>query len=631
MSKFKAPSIDEIQDKFSNHDVKSFIAKGGMGAVYLATQISLDREVAIKILPQEFGDDENYKISFETEAKAMAKLNHSNLVGIYDFGSVDGMLFIIMEYIPGRSLFDTAHGQAVDQIEAATLIAEMCHGLHHAHEAGMLHRDIKPVNVLIDDEARPKIVDFGLAKPLGENQPQGIVFGTPGYTAPEVVSNPYAVDQRSDIFSVGVMLHELLTAELPKPEYVTASELSGSDVRFDNIIAKAIHPNPLDRYRSAGEMAKELEDLIKISEQSSNSSTQVGALVLNGGLVNGRLGLPSARPIPVKMKPASKVGPVIGILAAVVMISFLVVNLGGKDNSDQPVALEVKLREKREKEKQEIEEKEKRLFKAAEKRREEKEKMLLAKKLETERLIAQREREEREQRIAIRQNRLANKQRIRDAEREEANMQTITTVSIEVKPEEKAYGHQKFIDDKRSEISVRASSALKEYNDAVEEILRKEEKNIKRAVRRTTKSEDLSDLLEIQVEDFFKQWKAGERKIYFSRRASSRVIRELNEFIAQIAKEDDNLKKALLRYQQIYERELVAMARKLKNAKMSKSFEALKAELDSLNQDGYFHAIVLSEKPNPENYVKPEKTEPEIILMEITRSPVRSSIFSKLW
>ena len=263
MSEFTAPSVEELQERFPNHTIESFIAQGGMGAVYLATQTSLDRPVAIKILPQEFGEDEDYRVSFETEAKAMARLNHSNLVGIYDFGDIDGMLFIIMEYIPGRSLFDTAHGQQVDQVEAATLIAEMCHGLDHAHSAGMLHRDIKPANVLIDDEARPKIVDFGLARPLGEEQSDGVVFGTPGYTAPEVLTNPFAVDQRSDIFSMGVMLYEMLTGHLPGNPIIPASSVSHSDVRFDAILNKAIHPDPDQRYKTAGEMAVALEELIK--------------------------------------------------------------------------------------------------------------------------------------------------------------------------------------------------------------------------------------------------------------------------------------------------------------------------------------------------------------------------------
>jgi len=263
MTTFTPPTIEELQDKFPQYSIEGFIAQGGMGAVYLARQISLDRPVAIKILPTEFGEDADYRASFETEAKAMARLNHTNLVGIYDFGEINGMLYIVMEYIPGRTLFDTCNGQQVDQKEAARLISDMSEGLAHAHEAGMLHRDIKPANVLIDDQAKPKIVDFGLARPMGEEHSAGVVFGTPGYTAPEVLNNPYAVDHRSDIFSMGVMLYELLTGHLPGTPVIPVSQASNSDPRFDAIIAKSIHPNPAMRYGDADKLSKDLDALIE--------------------------------------------------------------------------------------------------------------------------------------------------------------------------------------------------------------------------------------------------------------------------------------------------------------------------------------------------------------------------------
>jgi len=286
MKHFTAPSIEELQPKFPSHHIQSFIAQGGMGAVYLATQISLDRPVAIKILPREFGADEEYRTSFTTD----------------DFGDVDGMLFIIMEYIPGRSLYTVANGVAVEQLEAANLISEMCRGLAHAHTAGMLHRDIKPANVLIDDEAQPKIVDFGLVRPLGEYQTEGEVFGTPGYTAPELLNDPLNVDQRSDIFSMGVMLYELLTAKLPEEPFVTASDFSDTDKRFDHIIAKAINPDPNLRYHTAGQMAAALDDLIKsFSEAPGGLRKAVPQPALNTVLgatpATGALALNTSEPI----------------------------------------------------------------------------------------------------------------------------------------------------------------------------------------------------------------------------------------------------------------------------------------------------------------------------------------------
>ena len=214
---FIAPSPEALAPHFPAYDVEAFIAKGGMGAVYKATQKSLDRPVAIKILPREFGEDAEFRASFEAEAKAMAKLNHPNLIGVYDFGEIDGMLFIIMEFVNGKALYYSAHGKAIDAQLALGLVAKICHGLHHAHRGGILHRDVKPANILLDQDATPKIGDFGLARPMDTSRQQdgGLIYGTPGYTAPEVYTRKHPVDQRSDIYSVGVMLYELLSGKTP--------------------------------------------------------------------------------------------------------------------------------------------------------------------------------------------------------------------------------------------------------------------------------------------------------------------------------------------------------------------------------------------------------------------------------
>jgi len=293
---FVAPSVEELAPLFPAYQIEVFIAQGGMGAVYRATQRSLDRPVAIKILPPELGEDKAYLASFESEAKSLAKLNHSNLVGIFDFGVVNDMYYIIMEYVPGRSLYYTSNGHAVDELEAAFLISEICKGLAHAHEHGILHRDIKPANILIDDEARPMLVDFGLAKPVNDQNHHGVIFGTPGYTAPEVVSNPMYVDHKADIFSVGVMLYELLTAELPeepgKP-FIPASQKNDTDPRFDLIIARAMHPMPHMRYNNCTEMARDLDQLVVDwdihSDPRQGSGTKILATAASAGAATGEM------------------------------------------------------------------------------------------------------------------------------------------------------------------------------------------------------------------------------------------------------------------------------------------------------------------------------------------------------
>ncbi len=259
---FVAPDPAHLARLFPGYDIETLIAAGGMGAVYRAVQRSLDRTVALKILPTEFSADSAFCASFEAEAKAMARLNHPNLIGVYDFGEIDGMLYIIMEYVPGQSLFHSSHGLAIDPSEVVRIVSAVCNGLAHAHEHGILHRDIKPANILLDLNAQPKIGDFGLARPVDHKVQEGEeIFGTPHYTAPEVVHNPHAVDHRADIFSVGVMLHELLTGSLPADDPRSPSAISHCDPRFDAIVRRATDPDPAARYQSATEIAAALHTI----------------------------------------------------------------------------------------------------------------------------------------------------------------------------------------------------------------------------------------------------------------------------------------------------------------------------------------------------------------------------------
>ncbi len=257
---FVAPDPAELAPLFPGYEIQGLIATGGMGAVYCAVQKSLDRKVALKILPRELSKDAGFCAGFEAEAKAMARLNHPNLIGVFDFGEVNGMLFIIMEYVPGKSLFHSANGLAIDPTEVIRLVVGICQGLAHAHANGIIHRDIKPSNVLLDQSAMPKIGDFGLARPIDRQVLEGeLVYGTPHYTAPEVVESPRSVDQRADIFSVGVLLHELLTSKLPADDQRPASLIAHCNVRFDDIIRRATQQLPAARYANARDMANDLQ------------------------------------------------------------------------------------------------------------------------------------------------------------------------------------------------------------------------------------------------------------------------------------------------------------------------------------------------------------------------------------
>ena len=320
---FQAPSVEELQPHFPAYEITAFIAQGGMGAVYAARQVSLDRPVAIKILPRQFGADPQFRSSFEAEAKSMARLNHPNLIAVYDFGDADGMLYIIMELVEGKSLHHSAYGRAIDQEEAARLVAGISHGLAHAHQHGILHRDIKPGNILLGPEAVPKIGDFGLARPVGEDHnPDEIVWGTPGYSAPEVVNNPDQVDQRVDIFAVGVLLYELLTAKVPSEPWQPPSAVSQCSPEFDRIIRRATHPSPELRYAKAEDLAKELDALGDKLKKPVLRRTKT-ATAPTTGRNHPPVGMRAATPAIAVPQPKPQSIPVMGIVAAIVVLGIL--------------------------------------------------------------------------------------------------------------------------------------------------------------------------------------------------------------------------------------------------------------------------------------------------------------------
>ena len=257
---FEAPSLEVLGELLPAYEFEAFIAQGGMGAVYKARQRSLDRDVAIKILPREMGEDPEFRRSFETEAKAMARLNHPNLIGVYDFGDVDGMPYIVMEFVNGKSLFHSAYNLAVDPTQAVAIVKGICDGLAHAHENGVIHRDIKPANILLTPKAVPKIGDFGLARPAGADS-SGIIMGTPGYAAPEITRHPDHADRRSDLFALGVVLYELLIGRCPPYDHQPPpSTVVGCDPALDRICEKAMHPVADMRYPSAEAMSEALEE-----------------------------------------------------------------------------------------------------------------------------------------------------------------------------------------------------------------------------------------------------------------------------------------------------------------------------------------------------------------------------------
>lgn len=318
---FNSPSPEQLSSLLPGYKVETLVSCDVSGAVYEASQISLDRKVTIKVLPPEIGKDADLSAAFEAEAKTMARLRDPNLVGVFDFGNIDGMLFIIMENVPGRSLHEATHGNRVDQKESARLVADICHGLHHAHNEGVVHRALTPRNILINNEAQPKIVDFGLASLFTNRSAES----ENPYAAPETMQPGARVDFRADIYSAGMILYDLVVGHLPGEPYKPPTSVRNCRPEIDSIIYRAIQSDPAQRYASADNMARDLETMLeKMGKPPTQQAFMSPATV---SLTAGRLPVRHA-PLPAS-KPSSS-GLVITLLIVAVGagIAILVVSSG---------------------------------------------------------------------------------------------------------------------------------------------------------------------------------------------------------------------------------------------------------------------------------------------------------------
>ena len=261
------PPIECLRDRFPGLRIERVIGSGGMGAVYRAVQVELDRPVAVKILPQHLSGDPRFVERFRREAKALAKLDHPNIVRVFDSGIVDGMCYITMELVEGTNLREAMQADAIDPEAVLRIIPAICDGLAYAHDVGIVHRDIKPENILLAEGGKIRIADFGLAK-LTDSDPAydaslthtGTRLGTPRYMAPEQYDGG-KVDRRADIYSLGVVLYEMLTGEVPMGSFAMPSEAVGTDARIDSVIRKTLQRRPDDRYQSAQQLSEELSSI----------------------------------------------------------------------------------------------------------------------------------------------------------------------------------------------------------------------------------------------------------------------------------------------------------------------------------------------------------------------------------
>jgi hypothetical protein len=266
----------ETRKTIGRYEVRECVGRGGMGALFRGHDPVLDREVAIKTMLADFSRDEDGRARFYREARAVARLQHRNIVTLFDFGEEAGAPYIVMEFLIGQTVADCVRSGMQLPIERILDIgAQLCTGLHFAHVRGIVHRDVKPPNIWLNDDGGVKVLDFGIAK-FGDTTVTRIggVVGSLSYMSPEQVNGSEDVDGRSDIFSVGIVLFELLSGKRPfrgdSPtaimmkivnEPTPALDVPGVPAPLVALIERALEKDPTRRFQQASEMASELRTL----------------------------------------------------------------------------------------------------------------------------------------------------------------------------------------------------------------------------------------------------------------------------------------------------------------------------------------------------------------------------------
>lgn len=257
------PASEELAGHFPGLQIVGLLGQGGMGAVYLARQPKLERDVALKILHPDLATDPEFAERFFREARVLAKLNHPNVVAVFDVDQAGPYLYLLMEYVEGATLRDLMQGGRIDPAEALRMVPQICEAIQYAHDRGVVHRDIKPENILLNEEGAVKIADFGLAKLAGPVRDSltstRARMGTAHYMAPEQSRSTATVDHRADIYSLGVTFYEMLTGHLPTVDYQPPSSKADVGSAVDRIVGRSLKTMPDERYQQAAEMKVDVE------------------------------------------------------------------------------------------------------------------------------------------------------------------------------------------------------------------------------------------------------------------------------------------------------------------------------------------------------------------------------------
>lgn len=343
--RWQPPATAELAEHFPHLAIEELLGRGGMGAVYRARQKSLDRPVALKILPPEIASRPGFADRFAREAQALARLSHPNIVTVFDFGQSGPYAFLVMEHIDGVNLRQVLSDGHLTPEEALGIVPQLCDALQFAHGYGVVHRDIKPENILLDTRGHVKIADFGLAKLAGETGDRldltgtATVVGTMYYMAPEQVEHPGRVDHRADIYSLGVVFYEMLTGELPLGRFQPPSQRVQVDVRLDKVVLRTLEKEPELRYGSAGEVKTDVHEIETSSGASAPNAERSETEGAGEGFANrvehyGRLALgrlasaarDARREAELRWRRANFRHPeVLGLAALLVQVFFLLI------------------------------------------------------------------------------------------------------------------------------------------------------------------------------------------------------------------------------------------------------------------------------------------------------------------
>lgn len=285
------PTLEEVAAAFPKLEILRIIGHGGMGYVYQARQPELDRMVALKILSPALRRDPAFEERFAREARVLGKLQHPNIVTIYEHGESGGYFYLMMEFVDGVNLRQAMSAGRFSPEQALAIVPAICDALQSAHAQGVWHRDIKPENILLDRDGRVKIADFGIARILGDPERNftltrtGGLLGSAAYMAPEQYEKPHSVDHRADIYSLGVVIYEMLTGELPLGRFPAPSQKAKVNARIDEIVMRTLEKERELRQQSANEVKTDMCAAAMPGGSTVHARPSLGPTILSHGVL----------------------------------------------------------------------------------------------------------------------------------------------------------------------------------------------------------------------------------------------------------------------------------------------------------------------------------------------------------